>query len=164
MKRIWKRWLTGILLAVWMAVIFWFSAQPAEESGELSGTVTYRIVSAVDRLLHRELSEAQILEYAAMLDHPVRKAAHMTEYAVLGLLSVLFCRTFSARTRRIYPIALLMAFCYACTDEFHQLFVPGRAGRFTDVCIDTAGALIAVILCYLIDKRRHSREKLSHAS
>lgn len=154
---IWKRLLTGVLLIAWMVVIFCFSAQPAEESGEISGTITYRLVSAGSQILHMGLSEDQMLEYAGKLEHPVRKAAHMTEYAVLGLLSVLFCRTFPARTRRIYPIALLMAFCYACTDEFHQLFVPGRAGRFTDVCIDTAGSLIAVILCYLIHKRRKGR-------
>lgn len=31
-------------------------------------------------------------------------------------------------------------------DEIHQLFVPGRAGRFSDVCIDTLGAVIWLLL------------------
>ncbi|MDE7435897.1 MAG: VanZ family protein [Lachnospiraceae bacterium] len=158
MSMLWKRLLTGILLVAWMAVIFWFSAQPAEASGEISGTITYRLVSTTGQILHMELSESQVLEYTEKLEHPIRKAAHMTEYAILGLLSVFFCRTFSNRMRRIYPIAFLMAFCYACTDEFHQLFVPGRAGRFTDVCIDTAGACIALILLYLMEKRRKAQK------
>lgn len=160
MKTGWKRLLTGVLLAAWMTVIFCFSSQPAEESGEISGTVTYRLVSVTDKMLCMELSEPQILEWTVKLEHPVRKAAHMTEYAILGLLSLLFVRTFSARMRRIYPTALLISFGYACTDELHQLFIPGRAGQFRDVCIDTAGALIALaLLCFVQKKIRKHCEK-----
>jgi len=44
----------------------------------------------------------------------------------------------------------LLSFLYACSDEFHQTFVPGRAGQFKDVLIDTAGALIGLIVVTLI--------------
>ena len=37
-------------------------------------------------------------------------------------------------------------FLYACTDEFHQLFVPGRSGNFRDVIIDTSGGVLSAIL------------------
>ena len=37
-------------------------------------------------------------------------------------------------------------FLYACTDEFHQLFVPGRDGNFRDVIIDTSGGTLSAIL------------------
>ena len=50
----------------------------------------------------------------------------------------------------------------ACTDEFHQLFIEGRAGRIQDVCIDTAGAtfgilltLIGVLGIQIINKKKH---------
>ena len=43
-----------------------------------------------------------------------------------------------------------MTFLYACTDEFHQLFVPGRAGRFTDVLIDTTGGIIMLLFIALV--------------
>ncbi|MBQ3466792.1 MAG: VanZ family protein, partial [Oscillospiraceae bacterium] len=39
---------------------------------------------------------------------------------------------------------LLFCFLYACSDEFHQLFVPGRAGMFSDVLIDTVGVLFGL--------------------
>lgn len=39
---------------------------------------------------------------------------------------------------------------YAATDEFHQLFVPGRSCQFRDVCIDSAGILTGIVLFSLI--------------
>lgn len=35
---------------------------------------------------------------------------------------------------------------YACTDEIHQLFVPGRSGQFRDVMIDSLGAFIGILI------------------
>ena len=52
-----------------------------------------------------------------------------------------------------------MTFLYACTDEFHQLFVPGRAGRFTDVLIDTTGGIIMLLFIALVThvaRKRHT--------
>jgi len=49
-------------------------------------------------------------------------------------------------------LAFTYCFLYACSDEIHQLFVPGRSGKFTDVLIDSAGALLAVLLCFLVKK------------
>ena len=39
-------------------------------------------------------------------------------------------------------IAFGFAFIFACTDEIHQLFVPGRSGRIGDVLIDSRGAVV----------------------
>jgi VanZ family protein len=38
---------------------------------------------------------------------------------------------------------------YAASDEFHQLFVPGRSGEVKDVLIDSAGAVTGALLFYL---------------
>ena len=40
----------------------------------------------------------------------------------------------------------LIAAGYAATDEFHQLFVPGRSGQVSDVILDSAGAAIGVLI------------------
>ena len=81
----------------------------------------------------------------------------MTEYAILGWLAFAFLGTFDMRQKVHYIAALGFAFCYASTDEFHQLFIPGRSGQFTDVCIDTAGAAIGLLLLAILLKigRRH---------
>ena len=40
-------------------------------------------------------------------------------------------------------------FLYACSDEYHQTFVPGRAGAMIDVAVDMAGVLFGLALVLL---------------
>lgn len=54
--------------------------------------------------------------------------------------------------RRVLFYALLGVFLYACTDELHQAFVPGRACAFTDVLIDTSGGALAMVLIAMINQ------------
>jgi VanZ family protein len=44
---------------------------------------------------------------------------------------------------------LLIVFLYACSDEYHQSFVPGRTALFSDVCIDTAGGTIGLFILFI---------------
>ena len=125
-----------------MLVIFVFSAQKSEESTKLSNGAGRYVVTTVNEVMDKGWDEEKVEEYALAIDHPVRKLAHATEYAILALL------WFGALGSK--PQAVVIAFLYACTDEFHQLFVPGRAGLFTDVLIDTSGALAAMIIAWLI--------------
>lgn len=80
------------------------------------------------------------------IDYPVRKLAHMTEYGILCLLACAFVHGYSGNWKVCGISAVAVAALYAATDEIHQLFVPGRAGRFPDVCIDTLGAVIWLLL------------------
>lgn len=144
------RCITGMLLVVWMVVIFLFSAQPAVQSSQISGGISYRIIVFMTEKLDLEFTRQQQLEYAERLDYPIRKAAHMAEYGILAIFSFLFFFSMGKRDRRAYILALLFCVGYAITDEMHQLFVPGRAGRFSDVCIDTMGIMMALFLCGLI--------------
>ena len=52
---------------------------------------------------------------------------------------------------------------YACTDEIHQLFVPGRGGSIIDVLNDSMGALVSVLFCLLVAKlvEKHRMVKAS---
>ena len=49
-------------------------------------------------------------------------------------------------------IAFLGTFLYACSDEFHQLFIPGRSGEFRDVMIDSTGGIIGIVFTTFIVK------------
>ncbi|HEY5159526.1 MAG TPA: VanZ family protein [Gaiellaceae bacterium] len=69
-------------------------------------------------------------------DLVLRKLAHAAEYAVLAALLL--------RALTSPWLAFLVAVTYAASDEFHQHFVRGRAGRPRDVAIDAVGALIGV--------------------
>ena len=53
-----------------------------------------------------------------------------------------------------YPLtmSILFSFLYACTDELHQIFVPGRSAQFQDILIDTLGASFGATITYLTIK------------
>ena len=92
-----------------------------------------------------------------LMTHVVRKGAHFSEYAVLGILS---CGLFSARLRERgrapFPAAFLVALVPVC-DECLQLFVPGRSGQLTDVLIDLAGVCAGVLLASILSALRRRR-------
>ena len=71
-------------------------------------------------------------------DTILRKGAHVTEYAILGLLLL------RALGREAPAFALGVA--YAITDEVHQHFVSGRHSSPIDVAIDSAGILLGVLV------------------
>lgn len=138
------------LMLCWMVVIFMFSAEPDTESSELSGSVSYRIVSVVNTITASHWDEKELLDKAELIDYPVRKCAHMSEHAILTLFGFLTFSFLHGRGRFMIPIGV--TFLYACTDEFHQLFVHGRAGRFTDVLIDTTGGIIMLLFIALVTR------------
>ena len=141
MKKQLYRIVTGILAVAWMCLIFSFSNQPATESSKVSGGLCHRLV-------------------AEKIEYPVRKAAHMTEYAILGLLSFAFYRGILKKEKRQFLAALLTAAVYAATDEFHQYFIPGRSAEVMDVCIDTLGASIGLAILFFTLKvvRKHCQK------
>jgi VanZ family protein len=71
-------------------------------------------------------------------DTILRKGAHMTEYAILGLLLL------RAIGKELPALALGIA--YAITDELHQHFVRGRHASPIDVLIDTVGLAIGIFI------------------
>jgi VanZ family protein len=71
-------------------------------------------------------------------DTVLRKAAHISEYAVLGAL---LYRAFE----REAP-AFLIGVAYAASDELHQHFVSGRHGAPIDVVIDAAGLALGILV------------------
>lgn len=114
-----------------MLTIFWFSNQDANVSDTQSGFF------------------AMLLPFLPVW--VIRKIAHMTLYAILA-----FCAACS-QIKPSFKKVLLFCACYACTDEFHQLFIPGRSGEIRDVCIDSLGACIGFLLFTGIKKTVKSR-------
>ena len=142
------------VLVFWMALIFHFSGQRAAESAEISGSFSYRIVSGVRNVLSADWEEETVEAAAVWLEHPLRKAAHMTEYAVLAWICLGNCMQYLLLRKKRYVWAWLAASCYAATDEFHQLFIEGRSGEIRDVAIDSMGALLGLLLLWKILNRK----------
>jgi len=85
----------------------------------------------------------------------VRKAGHLTEYAILALLAARAFRTSSRELLRSgwFWASLVLVIVYSLTDEFHQSFVPSRTASIYDSMIDSLGGLTALALLALRKRR-----------
>ena len=151
-----KRLLSWVAVAAWMVVIFLFSAQTGDDSGDTSG----RILRLVMKLLYWNFdafSPQRQESLMAVWGVIVRKGAHFTEYAVLGALLCNALRNYdlSGKLRWLLPVGI--GGLYAVTDEIHQYFVPERACRLLDMGIDTTGVLCGTAvffgIVYLLKKK-----------
>jgi VanZ family protein len=132
--------LKWLFVIAWMVLIFWFSSMPASVSDEKSHFVIY-----VFNLLGLNLNGM----FGDLANFIVRKCAHFSEYFIFYLfLYNAYRDNFSKKKALI--LSLASVFLYACTDEFHQLFVPGREARLRDVLIDTAGGTLSMVVCYFV--------------
>jgi len=113
----------------------------------MSSSRTSRFIGPVLRWVFPEISDPAIRQ----VQLAVRKAAHVTEYAILALLLYRAMRRTLERSPEIWcrqcaGWAFGIALIYAASDEWHQSFVPSRGGTIHDVLIDGAGAALGLVL------------------
>ena len=138
-------WLYGLMTLAAMGMIFFMSAKDANESGSMS---KWLVNTSFGRMLIRLLP--RLTDRGDEID--LRKYAHMAEFALLAVPSVLFFRELLLEKRvpiRASFCSLFFCFLYACSDEYDQTFVPGRAGAMIDVAVDMAGVLFGLALVLL---------------
>ena len=140
---------TGILfwaLAIfWMGFIFFMSAQTGDESASMSSPVADFVIKIfVPDYEDKTPIEQEDIKHTVELI--IRKGAHFTEYAILGFLVYLVVQMYVLKTKARFLISWLFSTLYAASDEFHQSFVGGRGPQVKDVCIDSAGAFVGVLL------------------
>lgn len=150
-------WLITLFLLLTM---FGFSAQDSVQSGSISGKIARPIT---DFLAQRQgLTGAAYWNLYSQVDFAVRKTAHFSEYALLGLLLTLLLDSYRVRWRWLSWAGCTL---YAATDEIHQLFIPGRTGKWQDVLIDSSGAmtgmLFVLLVLWLIRRRGTEKAKQS---
>lgn len=150
-----KKIIKWILVLLCMLTIFFFSSDNANKSTKKSNGLIIQISQLfAGHKLSGEEKETNIELY----DKFLRKSAHFTLYFILGLLIVNAIYEYKLEDAKMILIALLIAFLYACSDEIHQLFVPGRSGEILDVLIDTLGSLTGIMVYYYVTKiwrRKH---------
>ena len=145
-------WRASILayapLVFWTAVIFLLSS----DQGSMSRTS--RIIGPLLHFLLPAASEETIQLFHAF----IRKAAHVTEYAILAILAF---RTFrisavigSAISRYLVPIGLVILIAFV--DEFNQSFEPSRTSSRYDVLLDIAGGFVGLAIVWLVLRFRRT--------
>ncbi|MCB2309411.1 VanZ family protein [Clostridium estertheticum] len=135
-----KKHLNWILVIGWMIIIFIFSSQVGEVSNENNKFVIY-----VFNLLGLNLNNI----FGTLSNFIVRKASHFTEYFILYMLIYRAMNKSKKIDMKIFIASILIVFLYACSDEFHQSFVPGRGPALRDVMVDTCGGLTAFLFIYI---------------
>jgi len=145
-----KKHINWILVIGWMVLIFLFSSQPGEVSSGNNKFVIYLF-----NLFGLDLNSI----FGTMSDFIVRKAAHFTEYFILYILLYKSIKIDRDVSIKVFISCILIVFLYACTDEFHQAFVPGRVAAFRDVMVDTCGGILAFIVMYISARKKGSSSK-----
>lgn len=132
-----KAWLPACL---WCVFIFWGSTDDGGGQATSLRLMTF---------LHVNFP-ALSWEQLAKLIFYLRKACHVTEYAVLaGLVMHGFLRSGITKRRENWslPLAILtyvLCVGYAASDEYHQSLTQERCGCVTDVMIDSVGVLLGL--------------------
>ena len=133
-----------------MYMIFSFSGQEGDVSSSLSFDVSCRIIRAADYIFDAGLEEWQITSYAEKIDFITRKLAHVTEYFLLAIAVSFPLYVYGMHGLLLMLCAGLFCVGFACTDEFHQSMVSGRLATPKDVCIDSIGIFIGILIVRMI--------------
>lgn len=132
-----KHLLVWIPVAAMCVVIYLFSRDRMSDAH--SNHLLFLLLS----LFHAATAQ-RLAEWA----YPFRKLAHIVVYSLLSLVTYRALR--GSRPAGYYPVLALRSavFCvlYASSDEFHQIFVPGRGPAVHDVLLDGLAASVMMVL------------------
>lgn len=151
-----KKVLWSIVLVLWMIIIFIFSGQTGDESKSVSNQFTIKLIDEVALITNKNVSnyeKERIVENSSLL---VRKTAHFTLYFILGIFAYFTFKSYGIKN--IITYSILFCFLYACSDEIHQLYSLERAGRISDVLIDTIGGISGILPIVSIKSRINIRK------
>ena len=137
MKRTKKRMILCIcLLACCLAFIWGNSLTNGEDSGNLSGG----IMEWINTFLRLDAAGADKLHWL------IRKGAHFTEFACLGLLLTWLFGMMGEKKGHLFCMPLLFGMMAACADETIQVFTPDRGPSPIDIWIDTCGVAAGITI------------------
>ena len=130
-----------ILLVLTLAcVVFIFSnsLRNARSSSEQSGRVTQFIADVYESITGKIINPARIT-------HVVRKLAHFSEFALLGLLGTASAASVFGTVYGKIHVILFWGLASAVTDEYLQRFSTGRSASVTDVMLDFSGFFVGLL-------------------
>lgn len=151
-----------ILVIATCCIIYSFSNQDGEESGSISSNLVKQIVTIF------KIDENSNREFLKQMEVFIRKMAHFSIYAILGIWLMCLMETFfydkewafNTKIKWRMTIAGFLGFIYACSDEIHQSFIPERSMQLSDIFLDTLGILSGIVfIAIILYIRKHKYEK-----
>jgi VanZ family protein len=136
-------------IALWAAVVLWmiliyvFSSQVAIDSYESSARVTDLIIRIIEKVTLETDFDTRYLRI-------IRETAHFFVYFILGILVLSSLRGKLSLSKRLVA-TMLICTAFAVTDEFHQMFVPGRHPEVFDIFIDGLGSFFGILVKLVLE-------------
>ncbi len=155
---------------MFMAIIFFNSSV----NGNISNYYSYSIVKGI-RDSHGKKTTPNIEKHQKNLNPALsgtkveqklnivlRKYAHGLEYLVLSIILTICFKTFGKDLEKSIINILFICLLYAVSDEYHQIFIPGRNSSITDVIIDFTGACVGILFAYLVRYILEKKEQVQN--
>ena len=149
--------ISWIAVVAMLALIFFMSSRSGIDIDNNTG-----IFSAVKQWLSAQA--AALFGYEV----DVSPVGHFSEYLMLGAAlcnalrfhlkpqgpagALLVAKPIDALSKWAPIVATALSSLYGVTDEFHQIFTPGRSCDPMDWLVDTIAAALGVLICYLLLK------------
>ena len=134
-----KKFISILLLVIWIFIIFYFS----NESGRISLDKSRSLLDSIINITNMDFLSVYI----------IRKIAHFCEYMILSILVFCVMKNFKIINKKTIFICISICILYACCDEVHQLFVSGRDARVFDVFVDSLGILMGSTIYIILHRR-----------
>jgi VanZ family protein len=147
------------VVSSWLPVAIGLLIIAIESTAEFSGQNTSSWLRPIFASLFGPITDA----HWDAFHHLLRKSGHFVGYGTLGMTWMrAWLRVFTPLLQwtlvqwriRAASLALFCTFLTASADEFHQTFLPNRTGLFSDVLLDTCGALLFTLIVALQWRRR----------
>ena len=157
--------ISWIIVLIWAIVIFIMSSMNTNESNNSSKHVINNVVEKTVEttnglgITDKHPTENKMDQVIEKLNYPLRKAAHASEYFIFTILILIALKNSGVKGNKRFIIALVICFIYACTDEYHQTFVNGRTGQFSNTLIDTFGGFVSCLMYTFMMKVNKIRKK-----
>lgn len=176
--------LSLISCILWMGFIFYNSSESGLESNNKSKSIINQILYDNDKdygvknILIMSGGKSETTDYIGdesgniayddyyntylqNINIILRKGAHLFEFLILAILVAWVMVSYEITGRRAVVYVLFIVLLYAVSDEFHQLFVPGRTARVQDILIDFIGGIIGTVIFYTLkSKFKLSKNKI----
>lgn len=137
-------------VVLYVGFIFHNSLTPADESSRQSGAVLSMVLGLI---------QGMGFQASWVTEHLIRKAAHFSEYFLLGILLWNCLKCYGLPGNLWTVTQLWLATMIPLTDETLQLFTEGRSGQVDDVWLDISGVLVGTLVTAGIWRLKCGRKK-----
>ena len=151
-----KKIIMAVIFSLLIIITASFIASFSSETGEVSGGRSDKVIEMIAKVTVRDydsLPHSEKTQIKNDLAIPVRKCAHISEYAILSAFVASLVWVYTDKSKYTLTISTLLSFVFALFDELVlQRATDGRSGRFKDTLIDLVGIVIGTFAIYVFIK------------